>query len=210
MFQSGGKLYLYNLSRPDSALYICLVPTQSAEAKRIDNQEARMFENVDGTFIESMKVRLIVRSVPCAVTRLTMRISTILGVLIWEYNRNTTYSHPLKSFTAEFRMYNNTWPAPWERLDPINISPNVVSEEAQFKGKEEVLEILICYCPYRDISKSTTCCRTRRTSFAFGRTILLDRAKSCPRLSQRCPKSAIMVNVYLNELTNNGQQSRLH
>lgn len=125
--QSGGSLHLFNLSRLDSALYICLVSTKSAEAKKIDNKKARLFENVDGTFIESMEVRLIVRSVPCAVTRLTMRISTILGVLIWEYNRNTTYSHPLKSFTAEFRRYNSTWPAPWERLDPINISPNVVS-----------------------------------------------------------------------------------
>lgn len=125
--QSGGSLLLYNLSRIDAALYICLVSTKSAEAARIDNESARMYENVDGTFIESMKVRLIVRSVPCAVTRLTMRISTILGVLIWEYNRNTTYSHPLKSFTAEFRQYNLTWPQPWERLDPINISPNVVS-----------------------------------------------------------------------------------
>lgn len=125
--QAGGTMRLHTLSRADAALYICLVATAGAEAQRIDNAEARRFESVDGTFIEAMKVRLIVRSVPCAVTRLTMRISTILGVLIWEYNRNTTYSHPLKSFTSEYRMYNSSWPAPWERLDPINISPNVVS-----------------------------------------------------------------------------------
>lgn len=86
-----------------------------------------VYESTDGTFLEALRVRVIVRSVPCAVTRLTMRISTILGVLIWEYNRTTAHAHPLKSFTAEYRLHNATNPLPWERLDPKNISPNIVS-----------------------------------------------------------------------------------
>lgn len=94
-----------------------------------------IYENVDGAFVEALRVRVIVRSVPCAVTRLSMRISTILGVLIWEYNRTTAYSHPLKSFTAEYRLHNATQPQPWERLDPKNISPNIVS-----------VIIIVCVC----------------------------------------------------------------
>lgn len=72
----------------------------------------------------------MVRSVPGPVSRLTVRISTILGILIWDYKKNDTGGYTLKSFTAEFREHlsgNETGTNKWERLDPINIAPNVVS-----------------------------------------------------------------------------------
>lgn len=126
---SGGSLKLYNLTRNDAGLYTCLVSTTSREATLITNESPEMYQSTDGTYIEAMKVRLFIRTVPCAVNRITMRISTILGVLIWDYNRTSTsgYGYPLKSFTAEYRVYSpeNSTANEWERLDPINISPNI-------------------------------------------------------------------------------------
>lgn len=124
-------MVLYNLTRKDAGLYTCLVSTSSKEAGLITNESAEIYQNTEDTYIEALKVRLSIRTTPCAVTRLTVRISTILGVLIWEYNRNTTGMYPLKSFTAEFREYTegNSTPKEWERLDPINISPNIVSKK---------------------------------------------------------------------------------
>lgn len=120
---------MYNLTRRDAGVYTCLVSATSAEATFITNESAQVYENTDGRYIESLRVQLIIRTVPCAVNMIKMRISTILGVLIWEYNR-TSNGYPLKSFTAEYRNYtapdNSTPPSPWERLDPINISPNIV------------------------------------------------------------------------------------
>lgn len=152
-FHAGGVLRLHRLQRADAAVYVCLVAANSTSGQQqmaaaaetsLTNTAAAnngtsiggvvqypagpvIYENADGAFVEALRVRVIVRSVPCAVTRLTMRISTILGVLIWEYNRTSTHAHPLKSFTAEYRMHNATQPLPWERLDPKNISPNIVS-----------------------------------------------------------------------------------
>lgn len=103
--------------------------TTSVEATKITDESPNIYRNVDDTFIEALKVRIYIRTVPCAVSRLTVRISTILGVLIWEYNRNmSSLSYPLKSFTAEYREHirGNGTAKPWERLDPINISPNIV------------------------------------------------------------------------------------
>lgn len=74
-------------------------------------------------------IKINVRTVPGPVSRLSVRMSTILGVLIWDYKRNNSGGYPLKSFTVEIRPYNDPYEnqSEWERLDPINISPNVVS-----------------------------------------------------------------------------------
>ncbi len=83
---------------------------------------------MDDTYVEAMKVNVVIRTVPGPVSRLSLRISTILGVLMWEFKKNMSGGYPLKSFTAEFRRTatNNEPLYEWERLDPINIAPNVV------------------------------------------------------------------------------------
>lgn len=79
--------------------------------------------------MEAMTVNVMVRTVPGPVSRLSLRISTILGVLMWEYKKNMSGGYPLKSFTAEFRrgIPTNGSMHEWERLDPTNIAPNVVN-----------------------------------------------------------------------------------
>lgn len=171
---------LYNLTRRDAGVYTCLVSTSSKEAGLISNESAEIYQNTDDTYIEALKVKLIIRTVPCAVSRITVRISTILGVLIWEYNRNTSANgYPLKSFTAEFRQHtaDNSTPKAWERLDPINISPNIVSISYQ-------LPIVFCICmhnahdifsnfaSHRDTWKYIIYYPILHTSFGFGATTI--------------------------------------
>lgn len=84
-------------------------------------------------YYEALTIILKVRTVPSAVTRLAVRISTILGVLMWDFPKNHTGGYPIKSFTADFRKYvdianSNGTEQQWERLDPNNIPANVVSD----------------------------------------------------------------------------------
>lgn len=214
-FHAGGVLRLYRLQRSDAAVYVCLVAASSKHGQQLlaaaadtstevaeppgtngtsnvsssnssNHYQPAVYENTDGTFVEALRVRVIVRSVPCAVTRLSMRISTILGVLIWEYNRTTAYAHPLKSFTAEYRLHNATQPLPWDRLDPKNISPNIVSVWTVGFGGANWLHIqsnrLIVANTNSGTWKSITCCPTQRMNFASGATIMSDRAKLPPPL----------------------------
>lgn len=82
---------------------------------------------------EALNILIRVRSVPGPVSRLSMRISTIVGVLRWEFNQNVTGGYPLKSFTAEYRKYRdvrfvvNKTENVWMTMDPNNIPANVVS-----------------------------------------------------------------------------------
>lgn len=85
----------------------------------------------DSSFLEGLTIVLKVRSVPGPVTLLSVRLSTILGVLMWEYQSNHSGGYPVKSFTAEFRKYidiedSNGTIQQWHRLDPENIPANVV------------------------------------------------------------------------------------
>lgn len=126
---------MVNVTTEDAGIYVCIISTSGKEAESIDDRDAEIYQNVDDTFIEALQVKIIVRSVPGPVSRLTMRTSTILGILIWDYKRNETGGYPLKSFTAEFREHligNETDTNEWERLDPINIAPNVVSSTSHF------------------------------------------------------------------------------
>lgn len=89
---------------------------------------------IDDSFLEGLTIVLRVRSVPGPVTRLSVRLSTILGVLMWEFSSNYSGGYPVKSFTAEFRKYfddfdektNATVIQQWNQLDPENIPANVV------------------------------------------------------------------------------------
>lgn len=69
---------------------------------------------------------------PGPVSRFGVRLSTVLGFLIWEYPSNRSGGYPLISFTAQFRPYsdeNSDNETLWEILDPQNIPANVVSSD---------------------------------------------------------------------------------
>ncbi|XP_037026614.1 contactin-2 [Bradysia coprophila] len=126
-FHAGSDLRLTNVTTQDAGTYTCLISTSSPDASALLNDSAEIYQNLDDTYVEAMKVNVVVRTVPGPVSRLSLRISTILGVLMWEFKKNMSGGYPLKSFTAEFRQ---TVPIneplhEWERLDPINIAPNV-------------------------------------------------------------------------------------
>lgn len=127
LFQAGSDLLLTNVTTLDAGTYTCLISTSSPDASALLNDSAEIYQNMDDTYVEAMKVKVVIRTVPGPVSRLSFRISTILGVLMWEF-KNMSGGYPLKSFTAEFRRTakNNEPSRKWERLDPTNIAPNVV------------------------------------------------------------------------------------
>lgn len=82
-------------------------------------------------YYEALTIILKVRTVPGPVTRLGIRISTILGVIMWEFPKNHSGGYPIISFTAELRKYTDAScenASVWERLDPNNIPANVVRQ----------------------------------------------------------------------------------
>lgn len=129
---------IYNIQPSDAGTYICLVsPDESDLTDVIDDEDTSSWSSqekpVDNSFLEGLTIVLKVRSVPGPVTKLSVRLSTILGVLMWEYSSNNSGGYPIKSFTAEFRKYcadidemTNATLLLWHRLDPQNIPANVV------------------------------------------------------------------------------------
>lgn len=87
-------------------------------------------ENLSTLVIAEVKtINLRVRTVPVPVSEFTVRPSTIIAVLIWAYPPKSLSFYQVRSFTAEFRRHpgGENDSEIWERLDPINISPNIVS-----------------------------------------------------------------------------------
>lgn len=84
------------------------------------------------------RIRLSVRTTPGPVSQLYFKPSTILGFLVWRFNRTAASGgYPVRSFTAEYRNvsypeppYNSSFEHEWIRMDPINIAPNVVSKRS--------------------------------------------------------------------------------
>lgn len=78
-----------------------------------------------------LRANLSVRTTPGPVSQLYFKASTILGFLIWRFNKSNSGGYPIRSFTSEFRnvSYKNEESRKkghaWERMDPINIAPNV-------------------------------------------------------------------------------------
>lgn len=139
-----------NVTKDDAGLYICIVSTSGKEAEYIDDRYAEIYQNVDDTFIEALKVKLDVRTVPGPVSLVSVRPSTILGILMWDFQVINSGGYPLKSFTAEYRKCSsdvNRTQNPWDRLDPINIAPNVVSKFEYHKpnGSQNVLARLLSH-----------------------------------------------------------------
>ncbi|XP_037932148.1 uncharacterized protein PB18E9.04c-like [Teleopsis dalmanni] len=88
-----------------------------------------------------LKVNLTVRTPPGPVSQLYFKASTILGFLIWRFNKTAAGGYPVRSFTAEYRNvsyvqtpYNSSFEHAWIRMDPINIAPNVDIGDLLLRG----------------------------------------------------------------------------
>lgn len=124
-----------NIQPSDAGTYVCLIsPTEDDLTENGDYDSSE--RTTDNSFLEGLTIVLRVRSAPGPVTRLTVRLSTILGVLMWEFPTNRSGGYPVRSFTAELRRYRhfdedtdttNVTTQLWHRLDPEDIPGNVVN-----------------------------------------------------------------------------------
>uniref|UniRef100_A0A1A9W8P3 Fibronectin type-III domain-containing protein n=1 Tax=Glossina brevipalpis TaxID=37001 RepID=A0A1A9W8P3_9MUSC len=111
-----------NNSSSNNFSLITTTTTTTTTPSDVIEQEFRAFQ----------KVNLTVRTPPGPVTQLYFKASTILGFLIWRFNKSDSGGYPVRSFTAEYRNVsyrqpplNNSFEHQWSRMDPINIAPNV-------------------------------------------------------------------------------------
>ncbi|XP_017055406.1 contactin-2 isoform X3 [Drosophila ficusphila] len=103
------------------------------ESPRDSQQESETEEEeVEVEYQAQQRTRLIVRTVPGPVSQLYFKASTILGFLIWRFNKTQSGGYPVRSFTAEYRNVsyktppaNASFEHAWSRMDPINIAFNV-------------------------------------------------------------------------------------
>lgn len=136
-FQRGSDLRIYNIQPSDAGTYICLVSPDEADLTHVGDEDLSSSDKpFDNSFLEGLTIVLKVRSTPGPVNKLSVRLSTIVGVLMWEFTSNHSGGYPIKSFTADFRKYfdadeTNATLQKWHRLDPENIPANVVSQMKQ-------------------------------------------------------------------------------
>lgn len=119
-----------------STTSISLQPHADQEEELLTAEED---DDVVQEFQAFQKINLTVRTPPGPVSQLYFKASTILGFLVWRFNKTNSGGYPVRSFTAEFRNvsydtqpYNSSFEHQWSRMDPINIAPNVVSEYYTF------------------------------------------------------------------------------
>ncbi|XP_016988585.1 uncharacterized protein LOC108051118 isoform X3 [Drosophila rhopaloa] len=100
------------------------------DSAKDSQQEREVEEEVE--YDAHQRTRLIVRTVPGPVSQLYFKASTILGFLIWRFNKTQSGGYPVRSFTAEYRNVsyktppaNASFEHAWSRMDPINIAFNV-------------------------------------------------------------------------------------
>lgn len=131
--QHGPNLQIDNVQISDAGKYICFVGRINVDVIENENDDSSWIDENDVSkeidFFEARMIILKVRSTPGPVTRLSVRLSTILGVLTWEFPSNHSGGHPIKSFTAEYRQLIddlNQTEHNWHRYDPQNIPGNVV------------------------------------------------------------------------------------
>ncbi|EDV46200.1 uncharacterized protein LOC6551448 isoform X2 [Drosophila erecta] len=103
---------------------------ETVSPKGDGQQAAEMEEEVE--YLAHQRTKLIVRTVPGPVSQLYFKASTILGFLIWRFNKTQSGGYPVRSFTAEYRNVsyktppaNASFEHAWSRMDPINIAFNV-------------------------------------------------------------------------------------
>lgn len=121
-----------NIQPSDAGTYVCLISPEEVDLAEVGDYDSSE-RTTDSSFLEGLTIVLRVRSVPGPVTRLNVRLSTILGVLMWEFPSNRSGGYPVRSFTAEVRKYFedtdtvNVTEQLWHRLDPEDIPSNVVN-----------------------------------------------------------------------------------
>ncbi|KAH8275089.1 hypothetical protein KR018_011344, partial [Drosophila ironensis] len=157
IIQTGRVLVLRNVSTSDAGIYVCFASLprpstatpatatttsattspQKVETKEQDDggdppQKSESEQEEELKYQAFQRTRLTVRTVPGPVSQLYFKASTILGFLIWRFNKTQSGGYPVRSFTAEFRNVSYSTPPanasfehPWNRMDPINIAPNV-------------------------------------------------------------------------------------
>lgn len=108
--------------------------TQGEGDKMPEEQKPVEEEEEEQKYQAFQRIKLTVRTTPGPVTQLYFKASTILGFLIWRFNKTQSGGYPVRSFTAEYRNIsyrsppaNASYEHEWVRMDPINIAPNVVS-----------------------------------------------------------------------------------
>lgn len=136
------------MQKSDAGVYTCLVSVYDGQvvedvdmmgnsldgdsaANELADISTTNYQSNGIDYYEALTIILKVRSVPGPVTRLGIRISTILGVMMWEFPKNHSGGYPVISFTAEVRKYTDLScenATLWERLDPNNIPANVVNK----------------------------------------------------------------------------------
>ncbi|XP_037726377.1 uncharacterized protein LOC119557622 isoform X3 [Drosophila subpulchrella] len=104
------------------------------ESQKDSQQEPQVVEAVEEEveYQAQQRTKLTVRTVPGPVSQLYFKASTILGFLIWRFNKTQSGGYPVRSFTAEYRNVsyktppaNASFEHAWSRMDPINIAFNV-------------------------------------------------------------------------------------
>lgn len=101
----------------------------------VKSEESLLLAATEEEYKALQKIKLVVRTTPGPVSQLYFKPSTILGFLVWRFNRTASSGgYPVRSFTAEYRNvsypvtpYNSSFEHEWIRMDPINIAPNVVN-----------------------------------------------------------------------------------
>ncbi|KRF82519.1 uncharacterized protein Dvir_GJ19545, isoform C [Drosophila virilis] len=162
IIQTGRILVLRNVSTSDGGIYVCFatlpvtttratsttataMPATAATTSSQQQQQqtlavergeqepnAEEVEVVEQAYQAYQRIKLTVRTTPGPVSQLYFKASTILGFLIWRFNKTQSGGYPVRSFTAEYRNVsyrtppaNASYEHEWSRMDPINIAPNV-------------------------------------------------------------------------------------
>lgn len=110
------------------------VEETQGEGGKMPEEQKPVEEEEEQKYQAFQRIKLTVRTTPGPVTQLYFKASTILGFLIWRFNKTQSGGYPVRSFTAEYRNIsyrtppaNASYEHEWVRMDPINIAPNVVS-----------------------------------------------------------------------------------
>ncbi|XP_055384900.1 uncharacterized protein LOC129614352 [Condylostylus longicornis] len=131
--QDGSILSLTNVTKADTGIYMCLSSDSNEDILNDEQIYVNSLDELDlnnNSYTKSLSLNLTVRTTPGPVSQLYFKASTILGFLIWRFNKSNSGGYPLRSFTAEYRYIPDNVTADidsieWIKLDPINIAPNV-------------------------------------------------------------------------------------
>lgn len=215
--QRGSDLRIYNIQPNDAGTYICLVsPTESELTHVVGRDDDSSWSSSSGgktpaeseSYLEGLTIVLKVRTTPGPVNKLSVRLSTILGVLMWEFTSNNSGGYPIKSFTAEFRKYFdadeiNATLNKWHRLDPENIPANVVRDtlneiilnQANWIYQARELKKTIIFFRWSDTTRCIIWFRIRRTNFGCGPIIIWVPEKLWSHQQQHLVNLAMKVNT---------------